>query len=83
MNAPATSTAQQTLEALMKQQEELAARIDEQRKVSRAAALEEAQKLCKTYEIMASELKGYLKVTRSSGTATKSRSRSKSTTRKR
>lgn len=83
MNAPTSNTAQHTLEALIKQQEELAARIDEQRKASRAEALVEAQKLCKTYEITATELKGYIKATRSSGTVTKSRARSKSTARKR
>jgi RecB family exonuclease len=76
--------ANETLEQLIKQQEELAARIDAQRKESRAAALLQVQQMCKTYEITATELKGHLKVTRSSGTATKSRSRTKSTsTRKR
>lgn len=56
--------AQKQLEQLLKQQEDLAAKIDAQRKASRDAALETVKNLCKAYEFSAADLKGYIKVTR-------------------
>lgn len=56
--------AQKQLEQLLKQQEELTARIDAQRKASRDAALETVKNLCKAYEFSAADLKGFIKVTR-------------------
>lgn len=61
--------AQRALEELIKQQEELAAKIDAQRKISRETALETVRNLCKTYEFTATDLKGYLKVTRTKSVA--------------
>lgn len=58
------------LEALMKQQEDLAAKITAHREASRAEALETARSLCKNYEITATELKGFIKVTRTKSTTT-------------
>ena len=69
--------AQKSLQALLKQQEELTARIEEQRKASRADALTQVKQLCTDYEITATELKGSLKVKRAASTQ-KSGTRSKS-----
>lgn len=69
--------AQKSLQALLKQQEELTARIEEQRKASRADALTQVKQLCADYEITATELKGSLKVKRAASTV-KSSTRSKS-----
>lgn len=63
--------AQKQLEQLLKQQEDLAAKIDAQRKASRDAALETVKNLCKAYEFSAADLKGFIKVTRARATAKK------------
>lgn len=72
---------QKLLKDLLAQQEKLNAQIEVQLKASREAALNTARELCKTYEFTATDLKGYLKVTRAKRTAaapaTKSRARKK------
>ena len=56
--------AQKQLEQLLKQQEDLTARIDAQRKASRDAALETVKNLCNAYDFSATDLKGFIKATR-------------------
>ena len=73
--------AQKQLEQLIKQQEDLTAKIEAQRKVSRDAALETVKNLCKAYEFSAGDLKGFIKTTRTRGAAKKAPPR-KSTRRK-
>jgi hypothetical protein len=63
-NMAGAADSQKTLEDLLKQQEELAAKIEAQRQASRADALDTVRKLCKSYEFTATDLKGHLKVMR-------------------
>jgi len=63
--------AQKQLEQLLKQQEDLAAKIDAQRKASRDAALDTVKNLCKAYEFSAADLKGFIKATRARAVAKK------------
>ncbi len=71
--------AQRALEELLKQQEDLAAKIETQRKASREEALHTVRNLCKAHEFSATDLKGCLKVSRarSSGTTRKRSTRKK------
>jgi len=70
--------AQKQLEQLIKQQEDLTAKIDAQRKVSRDAALETVKNLCKAYEFTAGDLKGCIKTTRTRAAAKKATPRKSS-----
>lgn len=74
--------AQKQLEQLLKQQADLTAKIDAQRKASREAALETVKNLCKAYEFGAADLKGFIKATRTRSTAAKKATPRKSTRRK-
>lgn len=55
---------QQELDAMLKQQGELNAKIDAKLKATRVAALEKVRAACKNYKITASELKNALFVKR-------------------
>ena len=59
------------VEELLKQKEQIEAELEEAKKEERAAAIEEAKRLCKTFEITPTELRGALKMRKRKAKAAK------------
>jgi hypothetical protein len=65
------ATAQQELDAMLKQQDDLSIKIAAQLKATREASLASVKNLCKMYKITATELKGALFIKRATAAAEK------------